>query len=120
MPNATQMPIAHAEGRYVHPEIERLEGEGQVIFRYCDAEGRLNLVDKGPPGTQSQGSVPWFSTPGRRSREVKFVVGHWASLGVHREAGVQALDSGCAWGRRLTAMRLDVEEELVSIACDGC
>lgn len=89
-------------------------------IRYCDAEGRLNLVDKGPPGTQSQGSLPWFRMPGRRSRDVKFVVGHWASLGVHREAGVQALDSGCAWGRRLTAMRLDVEEEPVSVACGGC
>ena len=35
-------------------------------------------------------------------------------------AGVQALDSGCAWGRRLTAMRLDVEEAPVSVACDRC
>lgn len=36
-----KMPIAHSEGRYVHPDIERLEGEAQVVFRYCDAEGTV-------------------------------------------------------------------------------
>ncbi len=36
-----RMPIAHAEGRY-HTDSEtlsRLEGEGRVAFRYCDARG---------------------------------------------------------------------------------
>ena len=86
-------------------------------IRYCGADGRLNFTDKGPPGTQLGGSLPWFRVPGRRSLDLRFVVGHWAALGVHREAGVQALDSGCAWGRRLTAMRLDSEEEFVSVSC---
>ena len=34
-----RMPVAHAEGRYVHPELERVEREGRVIFRYVDAGG---------------------------------------------------------------------------------
>jgi phosphoribosylformylglycinamidine synthase len=38
---ALKMPIAHSEGRYVHPDIERLEGEAQVVFRYCNAEGTV-------------------------------------------------------------------------------
>lgn len=35
-------PIAHADGNYfAAPDVlERLEGEGQVAFRYCDADGR--------------------------------------------------------------------------------
>jgi bis(5'-nucleosyl)-tetraphosphatase (symmetrical) len=89
-------------------------------IRYCDADGRLNLTDKGPPGTQTEGSLPWFRIPYRKSLDLRFVVGHWAALGVHREAGVQALDSGCAWGRRLTAMRLDMGDELVSVSCEDC
>lgn len=36
-----KMPIAHSEGRYAHPDIQRLEAESQIIFRYCDAEGRV-------------------------------------------------------------------------------
>ncbi len=35
------MPIAHGEGRFTadEPTLDRLEGEGQVIFRYVDAAG---------------------------------------------------------------------------------
>lgn len=36
------MPVAHAEGNYGADEktLDRLEGEGRVLFRYVDAEGR--------------------------------------------------------------------------------
>jgi phosphoribosylformylglycinamidine synthase I len=35
------VPVAHGDGRYVaSPEtLERLEGEGQIVFRYCDRDG---------------------------------------------------------------------------------
>jgi phosphoribosylformylglycinamidine synthase len=38
------MPIAHGEGNfYAEPEeIARLEGEGQVVFRYTTKDGRLD------------------------------------------------------------------------------
>jgi phosphoribosylformylglycinamidine synthase len=34
-----KMSIAHAEGRYVHPDVDRLEKEGLVAFRYATASG---------------------------------------------------------------------------------
>lgn len=36
------MPIAHGEGRFTAPddELDRLEDEGQVVFRYVDAKGQ--------------------------------------------------------------------------------
>jgi phosphoribosylformylglycinamidine synthase len=36
-----QIPIAHGEGRYYADEktLDKLEGEGQVIFYYCDENG---------------------------------------------------------------------------------
>jgi phosphoribosylformylglycinamidine synthase len=38
-----RVPVAHGEGSYVaDPEtLKRLEGEGQVLFRYCDPQGAL-------------------------------------------------------------------------------
>jgi phosphoribosylformylglycinamidine synthase I len=38
-----EMPIKHGEGRYVaDPEtLARIEGEGQVVFRYCSPAGEL-------------------------------------------------------------------------------
>lgn len=43
------MPIAHAEGNYFADSetLDRLEGEGRVVFRYCDATGAVNA--KGNP-----------------------------------------------------------------------
>jgi phosphoribosylformylglycinamidine synthase len=34
-----RVPIAHAEGRFLHPEVEALEAEGRVVFRYVDEAG---------------------------------------------------------------------------------
>jgi phosphoribosylformylglycinamidine synthase len=38
-----QIPISHGEGNYYASEdvLDRLEVDGQVVFRYCDREGRI-------------------------------------------------------------------------------
>jgi phosphoribosylformylglycinamidine synthase len=38
------IPIAHGEGNYYLPEaeLEELEENDQVIFRYCDENGKVN------------------------------------------------------------------------------
>jgi phosphoribosylformylglycinamidine synthase len=38
------MSIAHAEGRYTHPDLDRLEGEGRVVFRYATPDGELTAA----------------------------------------------------------------------------
>ena len=45
-------PIAHGEGNYFADDatLDELERNGQVIFRYCDAEGRLTS-DANPNGS---------------------------------------------------------------------
>ncbi len=44
-----KIPIAHGEGNYYHfgGEIEKLEDNGQVVFRYVDASG--NVTDEANP-----------------------------------------------------------------------
>ena len=37
-----RMSIAHAEGRYLHPDPGRLEREGLVAFRYVSADGTVS------------------------------------------------------------------------------
>jgi len=46
------MPIAHGEGRFFlpHAELEQLEKDGLVAFRYCDASGRPTPASN-PTGT---------------------------------------------------------------------
>ncbi len=38
-----RMPVAHGEGRFAADDdtLDALEGNGQVVFRYCDAAGRI-------------------------------------------------------------------------------
>ncbi|MEM9595479.1 MAG: symmetrical bis(5'-nucleosyl)-tetraphosphatase [Acidobacteriota bacterium] len=62
---------------------------------------------KGPPSTAPEGCRPWFEAPDRRTADRRVVFGHWAALGFHRGQGTLGLDSGCAWGGHLTAVRLD-------------
>lgn len=76
-------------------------------LRYCDHGGRMHLGPVGPPGSQPVALAPWYQMPGRRNRDLHIVFGHWSTLGPWQGEGVIALDSGCCWGRTLTAVRLD-------------
>lgn len=75
-------------------------------IRYCDRNGRMSFEYSGPPGTQPKGLMPWFSVPGRKSQATHVYFGHWSALGVMQATNLTALDSGCVWGRRLTAIKL--------------
>ncbi len=39
-----RMSIAHAEGRYIHPDVEALEREDRVVFRYASADGDVSAA----------------------------------------------------------------------------
>jgi phosphoribosylformylglycinamidine synthase I len=41
-----KIPVAHGEGRYYADEktLDELEANGQVIFRYCDENGKVNAA----------------------------------------------------------------------------
>jgi len=53
------------------------------------------------------GYLPWYDAPGRASRNCRVIFGHWAALGLLVREDVVCLDSGCVWGRALTALRLE-------------
>lgn len=79
-------------------------------LRYCTAEGVLDLASKGAPGTQAEGFMPWFEVPGRASANLHILFGHWSTLGEVKGQNVYPLDTGCVWGGRLTALRLDGDD----------
>lgn len=89
------------------PDRARVALAGFARLRTLDAEVRMCPGFSGPPQTAPKGCRPWFSVPDRRSAGVTVFFGHWAALGLHLENGVAALDTGCAWGRELTALRLE-------------
>ncbi len=87
-------------------------------MRFCSVAGHIDLEHKGPPGTQPARYVPWFLVPDRRTAHERIVFGHWSALGYHDQAGAVGLDTGCAWGGRLTALRLEgAPASLSSVSC---
>ncbi len=76
-------------------------------MRYVDSAMRLELDAKMAPGQQPRHLLPWFRHPQRQPIPARIVFGHWSALGYLYEHNVLALDTGCVWGGRLTAVRLD-------------
>jgi bis(5'-nucleosyl)-tetraphosphatase (symmetrical) len=88
-------------------------------MRYCRADGGLDLHEHGAPGSQPPGLLPWFDLPQREASTVRIVFGHWASLGLFQRENLLGLDTGCVWGRKLTAVRLDGPAKVTSVSCRG-
>jgi bis(5'-nucleosyl)-tetraphosphatase (symmetrical) len=86
-------------------------------MRVCTPAGRLDLAFKGSPEHAPSGYSPWFAHPGRKTRDERVIFGHWAALNGQTDTpNVFALDTGCAWGRSLTLMRLSDGHQF-SCAC---
>ena len=67
----------------------------------------MEFRTKGEAAAAPAGYLPWFMVPGRRSADTVLVTGHWSALGLKLMPNLLALDSGCLWGRHLTAVRLE-------------
>lgn len=82
-------------------------------MRFCTPEGKMEFRTKGtePP----TGYRAWFEL--RRDRQT-IVCGHWSTLGLKLTDRLAALDSGCVWGGKLIAMRLE-DRALYEVACRG-
>jgi len=106
---------------------DSLAGYGRLRFivncftrmRFCDENGRMNLKETGPPGSQSAPYLPWFNISKRANIDMKIICGHWSTLSYYAANGVFAIDTGCVWGRELTALKLDTIPERITISCSG-
>jgi bis(5'-nucleosyl)-tetraphosphatase (symmetrical) len=88
--------------------IDRLRVITNVMtrLRLCTPQGKMEFAHKGKPVDLPRGYLPWFAAPQRRHRATTVIFGHWAALGLYLDSNVAGLDTGCVWGRELTALRL--------------
>jgi bis(5'-nucleosyl)-tetraphosphatase (symmetrical) len=87
-------------------------------MRFCTLDGQMDFKVKGEVTKAPKGYVPWFEVPGRKSADTTLVFGHWSALGLRVEPRLLALDSGCLWGRELSAVRLE-DRTVFQVACAG-
>ena len=84
-------------------------------MRFCSREGRMELDAKGAKAPR--GYRPWFETR-PASEKTTIVFGHWSQLGLKVREQQVGLDSGCVWGGKLTALRLE-DRKLWQVGCAG-
>lgn len=84
-------------------------------IRYIENDGKLNLKEKASPGSQDKTLTPWYAIPERKTKKERIIFGHWSTVHLgnkndFKQYNVTPLDTGCLWGRELTAMRLEDEK----------
>jgi bis(5'-nucleosyl)-tetraphosphatase (symmetrical) len=97
---------------WTEADLRRLTDEQidyAINVRYCDAQGRRPASDWPPPPAPF---VPWDTFYSGRKR---VVFGHWARRGLTRTERVIGLDSGCVYGRWLSAW-IREEDRIVQVA----
>ncbi len=89
----------------------RLSAAYFTQMRFCTEHGELDLKNKtSDPDT---GFAPWFDFPESPCYSNTILFGHWAALdGKSGRNNIHALDTGCVWGKRLTALNLDTFERI--------
>ena len=75
-------------------------------MRFLDQFHNLELTVKGSLASKPDHLIPWFDFHNKKL-QCNVVFGHWAALeGNCKKDNIHALDTGCVWGGRLTALRL--------------
>jgi len=85
-------------------------------LRVATPEGAMDFSYSGNLEHTPAGLVPWFDLPDRGTEGITVVCGHWAALGLRLRDDLIAVDTGCLWGGRLTAVRLD-DRKVFQVAC---
>jgi bis(5'-nucleosyl)-tetraphosphatase (symmetrical) len=86
-------------------------------MRMIRKNGALDFSHTGPPENAAKGLRPWFTAEDAKWRGTRIVCGHWSALGLIVNDDLIAVDTGCVWGRQLTAVRLDRSPTIVQVRC---
>jgi bis(5'-nucleosyl)-tetraphosphatase (symmetrical) len=107
---------------------ESLSGDDRLRFtlntltraRFVAADGTLEFRTKDGADAAPPGFFPWFDAPDRKTAGTPIAFGHWSSLGLVERSDLFGLDTGCVWGGRLSAVRIEGgRRELIQVDCEA-
>lgn len=76
----------------------------------------LEFDFKGELGDVPEGYVAWFDAARPAQQGLTVLCGHWSALGLVMREDLIALDTGCVWGRHLTAVRIE-DRQIFQVQC---
>lgn len=88
------------------PERDKAALAYLVRARTLKPDGKPEPDFDGPPAQAPSGCVPWFAFPSPAWATHTVVYGHWAAAGLQVHPRTIGLDTGCVWGKQLSAIRL--------------
>ncbi|TAL20805.1 MAG: symmetrical bis(5'-nucleosyl)-tetraphosphatase [Aquabacterium sp.] len=102
------------------PERWRFAINAFTRMRWCTEDGTLDFKAKNAADGPPPGHMAWFDVPGRRTAGTRVAFGHWSTLGLLDRPDLLATDTGCVWGGKLTAVRIDESgtREVIQVACE--
>lgn len=85
--------------------------------RAVKLNGSMDFNYKGSIDSLPSNYLAWFKHPHRKTKSHKIIFGHWAALeGYVDNKKLFGIDTGCVWGRYLTALNMDTLELTFSCA----
>ena len=76
-------------------------------MRMITVGNKLNFTHTGSPWGARRNLLPWYMAESPATADTRVAFGHWSQLGLIVLPNLISLDTGCVWGRQLTAVRLD-------------
>jgi bis(5'-nucleosyl)-tetraphosphatase (symmetrical) len=66
----------------------------------------MEFATKEGLGAAPAGHLAWFDAPQRLTQDAPVVFGHWSTVGGLCRPNLACIDTGCLWGRSLSALRV--------------
>jgi bis(5'-nucleosyl)-tetraphosphatase (symmetrical) len=85
-------------------------------IRFCTEDGTMEFGGTKGADADLPGYLRWFDVPGRKTRDVTVVFGHWSTLGLIMRPDIISLDTGCLWGGKLSAVCLQ-DRAVIQVDC---
>ena len=82
-------------------------------MRYLNKDLSLNFENKvNPKNNNSPELCPWYEYDNEIYKKYKIIIGHWSTLGYQEQNNFISIDTGCAWGNKLTAIKISKEKDV--------
>ena len=100
---------------------EKLSLKEKLIFsvnvftrmRYIKKDLSLNFdIKSNPDKVDSNIMLPWYEFDSNIYKKYKIIIGHWSTLGFQQKNNFISIDTGCAWGNKLTAIKISNNKKI--------
>jgi len=86
-------------------------------MRFCSKYGEIEYKAKGNFDHNPKGYKAWFLHQNEKLKDVNIFFGHWSTLKDFNQSKRYHLDTGCVWGKKLSAIRFG-DKKIFSVDCN--